>query len=144
MQTQILLSIKPEFSKKIFNGEKQFEFRKVIPKNHIEKVFIYESSPSKLIVGWFTVKRILSGTPMTIWKLCNHASGVDEDYFFAYCGNKELIYAIEIKQVFEFIVPIRPHELDPSFKAPQNFMFLDGNNEISRVISFNERRKRGL
>ena len=134
MQTQILLSIKPEFSKKIFNGEKQFEFRKVIPKNHIEKVFIYESSPSKLIVGWFTIKRILSGPPATIWKICNHASGIDEEYFFAYCRNKELIYAIEIESVFEFKVPLKPHKLDSSFKAPQNFMFLDSNDKIKRVL----------
>jgi predicted transcriptional regulator len=94
-----------------------------------------------LIVGWFTVKRILSGPPMTIWKLCNHASGVDEKYFFAYCGNKELIYAIEIEKVFEFNLPIKPHELDPSFKAPQNFMFLDSANEITKVLSFNKKQK---
>ena len=65
---KILLSIKPEFVAKIFNGEKRVEFRKMIPKKHFDKVFIYESSPTQHIVGWFSVSRVIKGHLDKIWK----------------------------------------------------------------------------
>lgn len=43
---KILLSIKPEFADKIFEGTKQFEFRKSIFKDKtVRKVVVYASSP---------------------------------------------------------------------------------------------------
>ena len=43
----VLLSIKPEFAEKIFNGTKKFEFRKSIFKNtDVKKVVV----PQKIII----------------------------------------------------------------------------------------------
>lgn len=58
----ILLSIKPEWAEKIYNGEKTIEWRKSRPKldrnNRHTRVYIYETAPVKHITGYFT----LSGT----------------------------------------------------------------------------------
>ena len=42
---KVLLSIKPEFANKIFEGTKRFEFRKSIFKKEVKTVVVYASSP---------------------------------------------------------------------------------------------------
>ena len=49
---KVVLSIKPEFANKIFEGTKKYEFRRAIFKNpNIKKVVVYSSSPVKKIIG---------------------------------------------------------------------------------------------
>lgn len=119
----ILLSIKPEYTKKIFSGEKKFEFRKLKPKSPPSVIYIYESYPTKLIVGRFNVKKILSGTPQEIWDRCKKYGGIGEEDFFKYTLGKELIFAYEIEKVVKFPTPIDPTKYDPSFIAPQSFAY---------------------
>lgn len=51
------MSIKPEWAKKIYSGEKFVEWRKIKPKNFsIEnKIFLYETSPIKKVTGYITI-----------------------------------------------------------------------------------------
>lgn len=55
----ILLSIKPKWAEKIYNGEKTIEWRKSRPRinrnNHHTRVYIYETAPVKCITGYFTL-----------------------------------------------------------------------------------------
>ena len=37
----VILSIKPEFVEKIFSGEKQYEYRKILFKQKVDTVYIY-------------------------------------------------------------------------------------------------------
>ena len=122
---KILLSIKPEYSKKILSGEKKYEFRRQKPKENFEVVFVYESSPSKSIVGYFSVKKIISGSPNKIWKKCKRYGGIEKENYLAYCENKNIIHAIEIDKIFEFDSPIDPFEIHTNFKPPQNFSYLE-------------------
>ena len=46
MKKAIYLSIKPKFTKKIETGEKDHEFRKYIPKEEIDTLFVYETVPT--------------------------------------------------------------------------------------------------
>lgn len=56
----VLLSIKPEFTHKIFDGTKKYEFRKKVFKDeNIRKVIVYASSPEKKVLGEFDIDRIL-------------------------------------------------------------------------------------
>lgn len=121
----VLLSIKPRYTKKIFSGEKKYEFRKQKPKEIPEKVIIYECHPSKNIVGWFIVKRIISGPPKEIWVKCKNSSGMKEEDYFNYCYGSKIIYAFEIDRTFQFDTAINPFEIDPDFNPPQNFSYLN-------------------
>ena len=57
----VLLSIKPEFAEKIFDGTKKFEFRKTIFKNNnVQKVIVYASSPVQKVIGEFSIEDILN------------------------------------------------------------------------------------
>jgi predicted transcriptional regulator len=133
----VLLSIKPEYTEKIFGGEKKYEFRKQIPKLIVESVFVYECRPSTNIVGYFTVKRILSGSPRKIWEKCKKSSGIEKKEFFSYCNGKRFVYAFEIDRTFPFVPPINPFEICPDFKPPQNFSYL-GNSTIFKAIKKQE------
>lgn len=133
MSMKVLLSIKPEFSSKILNGEKKYEFRKQKPKSDIERVFIYESFPTKNIVGWFSIKRILSGSPKEIWKKCKALGGIEKDKYFTYCNGKKIIHAFEIDKINKFDSPINPYEIYSEFKPPQNFSYVD-DASISKMM----------
>lgn len=135
---KILLSIKPEFVSKIFAGEKRFEFRKQIPKKPFKKVFIYESSPTQNIVGWFLVSRIIKDDPDTIWDECNSKSGIEKRNYYKYCNGNKKIYALEIKKYHKFDVPINPFYLISNFNPPQNFSYLDSSNSLSRLLKDEE------
>ena len=47
----MLLSIKPRYAKVILEGKKQYEFRKSRPKDGVDRIIFYASSPQKQVVG---------------------------------------------------------------------------------------------
>lgn len=120
----VLLSIRPEFTEKIFSGEKLYEFRKQKPKERIGKVLIYESRRSRKILGWFSIRTIHSGSPEEIWERCKCQSGIEKESYLVYCNGKTVIYAIEIDQIFRFDQPMNPNDIIPDFKPPQNFVYV--------------------
>lgn len=126
---ELLLSIKPTYSQKILSGEKKFEFRKRKPKQRVDQVLIYESSPSKAIVGSFTIKRIHSGTPEKIWAQCKNSGGIIEKKYFEYCNGSRIIYAYEIDEFVKFDNPINPFQDLIDFKPPQSFLYLKAQNK---------------
>ncbi|MBN2251872.1 MAG: ASCH domain-containing protein [Candidatus Altiarchaeota archaeon] len=130
---KILLSIKPKYSEKIFSGEKRYEFRKQTPKKKIEKVYVYESNPIQHIVGWFTIKKILTGTPEEIWAKCSSRGGIDHGNFMAYCADKTTIHALAIDEYDQFQTPIDPYAICPDYKPPQNYAYFD-NSELFRKL----------
>ena len=122
---KILLSIKPEYTERIFSGEKKYEFRKQKPKLVFERAYVYKSHPSKNIVGWFSVKRIISGPPKKIWGKCKNRGGIKRKEYFDYCNGRKVIYALEIGSICQFEKPIDPFTTISNFKPPQNFAYLD-------------------
>lgn len=135
----ILLSVKPEYSERIFSGEKKYEFRKKTPKEHFKKAFIYESTPTKHIVGWIWIRKILSGHPKEIWEKCNNHGGIEEEKFFSYCADKKVVHALEIEKYLQFDIPIDPFDLCSDFKPPQNFKYFRDS-----IISDSSESKSGM
>lgn len=120
----IILSIKPKYVKKILDGEKKIEFRKQIPKQRIKWVYIYASSPNKLIVARFKINGLINGSPQELWIKFSDVGGVEEDEFFAYCGKKEMIHGMEIGEIERFKKPIDPYQKYCNFKPPQNYAYV--------------------
>ena len=54
----MLLSIKPQYAKVILEGKKQYEFRKSKPKNGVNRIIFYASSPQKQVVGEAAIEKI--------------------------------------------------------------------------------------
>lgn len=111
-------------------GNKKYEFRKNIWKNStkVGKVYIYSSSPIKKIVGIFTLGNVYEDNPGNLWKNFKDFSGLDEEEFFNYFKNCEKGFAIEIKTIEFFDVPIDPFQDFSNFKPPQSFYYINENN----------------
>lgn len=122
----VLLSIKPKYANTILNGEKKYEFRKVIfKKKNVERVYIYSSSPVKKIVGSFIVGEIIEDHPERIWKKCQNKSGIAKEDFFSYFNGSEKGYAIKIVNLEPMKEPIDPRKIFQDFVPPQSFCYLN-------------------
>jgi predicted transcriptional regulator len=121
---KVLLSIKPEFAFKIFEGKKKFEFRKVIFKNpNVKTVVVYASSPVQRVIGEFEIDNILSSDPTEIWRLTKKYSGISEDFFNEYFADREIAHAIKIKNTKKYKQPLH---LKDNFDVvpPQSYLYL--------------------
>ncbi len=121
---KVLLSIKPEFAFKIFDGTKKYEFRKVIFKRpNIKTVVVYASSPVQKVIGEFEIGEILSSTPEKIWKETKNKSGISEEFFNDYFTDKDIAHAIKIEKVKRYKTELDLKE-EFSLTPPQSFAYL--------------------
>lgn len=121
---KVLLSIKPEFAFKIFDGVKMFEFRKVIFKNpNVKTVVVYASSPVQQVIGEFEIDDILSSNPQEIWKITQKYSGISEDFFYKYFADREIAHAIKIKNTKKYLIPLCIRA-DFNLMPPQSYVYL--------------------
>lgn len=121
---KILLSIKPEYANKIFNGSKKYEFRKVIFKNpEVKTVVVYSSSPVQKVIGEFEIEYILTEKPRKLWQKTQEHSGISKEFFFTYFEGRIHGYAIKIKKAKRYKKPLC---IRSDFDAipPQSFLYL--------------------
>lgn len=122
---KVLLSIKPEFALKIFNGSKKYEYRKTIfQRQDIDRVVIYVSRPIKLVIGEFEIEEILHDDIDILWRKTEANAGISEDLFFEYFADKIRGYAIKIKAIRMYDIPLQLNHLMIS-SPPQSFCYLD-------------------
>lgn len=124
---KVLLSIKPEFAFKIFEGMKKYEFRKVIFKREgVTKVIVYASAPISKVIGEFEIAEIIHDELERLWQETNRYAGIDEDYFYQYFAERKTGYAIKIHQarLYEDKLCIRQHF---GLTPPQSFMYVNGS-----------------
>jgi len=121
---KVILSIKPKFAYKIFDGSKKFEFRKSIFKNKdVKTIIVYASSPVQKVIGEFEIGEILNNDLKTLWNLTKDFSGISEDYFYKYFLNKEKGFAIQVKNKKKYSEPKCLKE-DFNLHPPQSFAYI--------------------
>ena len=122
----VILSIRPDFCKMRFSGQKKYEYRKrVFKRTDIDRGYVYASKPFCRIVGYFTIDHVIEDTPSNIWANTHKEGGITKEYFDAYFKNCHTAYAIKIGEVVKLDTPIDPKEVIKNFHAPQNFMYVD-------------------
>lgn len=120
---KVVLSIKPEFAFKIFDGTKKFEFRKAIFKNKdIKTVIVYASSPVQQVIGEFEIEKIINKEINALWELTQDFSGITEDYFYQYFANRVDGFAIQIKKTKKYRQP-KCLRTDYNLVPPQSFAY---------------------
>lgn len=129
----LLLPIKKPYSKLIIAGEKRFELRRRIPKIDCKYVLIYETRPTKAIIGIFEVRRKLIDSVDNIWRITKEYSCVSKEFFQKYYKGKNVGVAFEIKNVKELDTPISLSSLGIEH-APQDFMYVR-SQELERLIT---------
>ena len=132
----LLFSLKPYYADLVFEGLKKAELRRRIASG-IEgrDVFIYVSSPVKQLRGGFRVGEVWQGSPEEIWNkisACDSAdrselAGVDKQGFDNYYEGREIAYALQIMDVWEYENPVDLSKLRnrfPNFVAPQSWRYV--------------------
>lgn len=120
---KVVLSIKPEFAFKIFDGTKKFEFRKSIFKNEkIKTIIVYASSPVQRVIGEFDIEEVLNHDLSTLWDLTQEFSGISEKFYYEYFTNKEQGFAIKIKKTRKYRTP-KCLRADFNLSPPQSFAY---------------------
>jgi predicted transcriptional regulator len=121
---KVLLSIRPEFASKIFDGSKRYEYRRVMFKNQeVSRVIVYASDPIKRIIGEFEIEDIFYDDPQVLWIKTKNYAGMSEKRFFKYFINKSKGYAIKVKTTTMYDDPLPLNSLMVS-SPPQSFMYL--------------------
>lgn len=121
---RVLLSIKPEFAKMIFDGSKRYEYRRVIFKRQdIKTVAVYVSNPTSKVIGEFDIEKIIQDDPMSLWSSTKECSGITLESFLKYFTNKKIGYAIKIASTKIYDSPKPLSSLNIS-TAPQSFRYL--------------------
>ena len=120
---KVVLSIKPEFAFKIFDGTKKFEFRKSIFKNeNVKSIIVYASSPVQQVIGEFEIDEVLNYDLTTLWNLTQEFSGISEEFYYDYFANKEHGFAIKIKNTKRYNNP-KCLKTDFNLSPPQSFAY---------------------
>ena len=121
-----IISIRPNFCKHIFDGQKRFEYRKrVFKHSDVDKVYVFASKPISKIVGYFTIKRIIEDSPSMIWSQTHEHGGITKKQFQEYFQGHTVAHAIEIDEVVQLDTPINPKQVIKDFTAPQNYCYLE-------------------
>jgi|SRR5690606_4480384 predicted transcriptional regulator len=136
--TDAILSIKPVFAEAIISGIKTVEFRKKNFKKDVEKIYIYSSSPTKMIIGYFTIAEVIEDTPTKLWERFKSVGGIDKSGFFNYYNETEKGFALVIDEVVEFQNHIDPIEFIKNFTAPQSYIYLEKSTSVN--IDYNTKR----
>lgn len=122
---RIVISIKPQFVEKIFEGSKKFEYRKsIFKKRDIQSVLVYSTLPVGKLVGEFKIMSILKDEPNKLWERTHIGAGIDKLFFDSYFKNRNIAFAIEIIEPVLYQTPISLSELQADLKAPQSYLYL--------------------
>lgn len=121
---KVLLSIKPEFAFKIFNGTKRYEYRRILFKRpEVKTIIVYASNPVKKVIGEFDIENILHDEPDTLWDRTGDYSGISKELFFNYFENASKGYAIAVKSPHIYTNPL-PLDSFMLSSPPQSFVYI--------------------
>ena len=123
---QMLLSIKPEFVERILNGEKQYEFRKVRCKSDVNKIIIYATAPTKMVVAEADIEYIIEDDLLSVWHETKRFSGISYSFFRSYFKGKKRAVAYKLQNVTPYEEPKTLLHYGLSF-APQSFVYLEAS-----------------
>jgi len=120
---KILLSIKPEHIRNIFNGNKLFEFRTICCREDVSKIIIYATSPVKQVVGEAQVLEVIKDSPEKVWKLTSRYAGITKLFYDLYFQDKSKAVAYHLGNIKKYQKPLRLSDFGVNF-APQSFVYV--------------------
>ena len=119
--TVIVLTIKPKYAKAIYEGRKNWEFRKA-PPPLFREMYVYESAPVSAVTGTITFSESVTGIPLAVMDIVRtnrcfpkNLPGITMDDLQAYAG-KRLVTALRVYEAKRYDKPV---EFKP--RPPQNW-----------------------
>jgi predicted transcriptional regulator len=134
----LLVSLRPRFAALVLSGEKTVELRRISP--NVEPgtlVLLYESSPTRTLVGHGRIEKIETGDPDSIWTSHHPATGLTRAEFDDYFTGTDRAVAITLRDARPLASPASLEELRrrwTGFRPPQSFRYLDPS-QVARLIA---------
>lgn len=142
-QHALLISIRPRFAAKIFEGTKTVELRRVKPRvSSGDLALVYVSSPTKELQGAFEVAGTVSAAPSALWRQLSKKTGLTRAEFRRYFSGKTVAHAIVIKRAWKLPIALPLPKLRQrrgGFRPPQSFHYIC-KIEFPRSVGLNESR----
>lgn len=129
----LIISVKPEYARKILKGEKTIELRKCAPKKvgKNDYILIYVTAPVKEIWGIYKIQNIIKESPHTLWKSFGNQTGITEQEFNNYYKKNESAFGIqllEVKKLIKHSIKLDSlKRLIPDFMPPQTYRYINKN-----------------
>lgn len=141
----LVLSLRPHYADLVFTGSKRAELRRRFAAGAEGwHVFVYVTSPVRVLRGGFRVEQVWKGTPKELWGKVSRIAGVEKAIFDAYYEGKEIAYALKIHDVWEFCEPPGLAELRQElgqFIVPQSWRYVKAG-ELEWLHDANKVRSR--
>lgn len=127
----IYISIKPKFVDLIVKGEKNYEFRKYIPKRKFSKIYVYETLPKGEIRYVIEIENIIK-YPNKIAE-----GGFGNNDFNN--GIKKSKYAYKLGEIKKLETPIKLNDLKVkyNFFPPQSYTYAEKFEQLTEYIENN-------
>ena len=118
----IVMSLKPKYAKAIYEGRKNWEFRKT-PPPLFKEIYIYESAPVSKITGTVIFSEEIRGLPLSVYEIVktnkcytrNHP-GITVLELEEYAGRLNLVSALRVHRAERL-----DHTIALAAKPPQNW-----------------------
>lgn len=111
-RTVLVLAIKPKYAKAIYEGRKNWEFRKS-PPPLFREMYVYESAPISAVTGTITFSESVTGIPMAVWDIVRtnkcftrNLTGISFPDLVAYTG-KHTVTALRVLDSKHFDKPVK-------------------------------------
>ena len=118
----IVMSLKPKYAKAIYEGRKNWEFRKA-PPPLFKEIFIYESAPVSEITGRLIFIDEIRGLPFSVYEIAKsnrlfsrNRPGISYSELEEYAGRLNLVSALRVH-----LAERLEHPITFSAKPPQNW-----------------------
>lgn len=123
----VVLSVRPVYSDKIFEGKKTVELRRrfpiAAPRGTI--AYIYSTSPVRAMVGSTKIEHVIKLPVADIWKKFGKMAQITKSDFDDYFSGLENGFALKISDARPFSRPLNLTELRDrfGFEPPQSFLY---------------------
>jgi predicted transcriptional regulator len=134
----LILSIKPKYSREILNGAKTIELRRRFPQSLTKGaiLYIYSTSPIRALVGFAEIKTVERLSIKTLWRRHRMSASITKPDFERYFEGLDDGFAIHLEKPRSFSRPLNLVELNKrfGFKAPQSFLYATRN--LQRALQY--------
>jgi predicted transcriptional regulator len=134
----VVLSLKPQWVRALANGEKEFEYRRKVPRQAPPfPVVIYASSPVCALVATALVSYVLRLPPAELIERTRYgAAGEAGAELLRYFQGMAEGFAMRVEHYRPLDSPIKLTQLRAlSFVPPQSFAYLDAFPALERAIA---------
>ena len=118
----IVMSLRPKYAKAIYEGRKNWEFRKT-PPPLFKTIYIYESAPVSKITGKIIFTNEIRGLPSSVYEIAKsnrlflrNLPGISYSKLEEYAGSLNLVSALRVYRAERL-----DHTINFSAKPPQNW-----------------------